>query len=388
MLQPEQIIISHYIAVRKEIMERIRQRDRYLLYFATVSAAILGIYIKDTSFWEILCLVPICCLIVGILYTQTDMNIKLLSLWLRNDYTLMLAEYRKELNLEINLTHWDCSDIEHGDLRGLASSFRYYSVSIILLLSGALACIKIIPNLSKVSTESYILSSNNILFFLLLCTALGAFSPMISRYYRRKDTKFTDYRDIQKQDGKMVMNKTPGTNSTTLDSKKLKTIKELKTIVEGLKKRNCRIVTTNGAFDIIHAGHIRSFKFAKEKGEFLIVGLNSDKSIQSYKSPLRPVNTESLRAEVLSAIQFIDYIVIMDEDDISYPLISELRPHVHVDSEEYMDHYSKLPNISKSDVEIKFIPKYDNLSTTRIVEKAAKIYKMESVLQDERVDKT
>ncbi len=94
---------------------------------------------------------------------------------------------------------------------------------------------------------------------------------------------------------------------------KLKTLDELIKIVEGLKKEGKKIVFTNGCFDLLHLGHIRYLKEAKKLGDILIIGLNSDTSVRSLKGPNRPLVKEEDRAEILSALEAVDYIVIFNE---------------------------------------------------------------------------
>ena len=81
--------------------------------------------------------------------------------------------------------------------------------------------------------------------------------------------------------------------------------KELKEIVENLKKQNKKTVFTNGCFDIIHIGHVRYLKASKQCGDILIVGLNSDSSVKKLKGDSRPVNNQNDRAEILSEFNFI-----------------------------------------------------------------------------------
>ena len=110
---------------------------------------------------------------------------------------------------------------------------------------------------------------------------------------------------------------------------KIKSLDQLKTIVEKLKKQRKKIVFTNGCFDIVHAGHAELFRKAKSLGDVLIVGVNSDSSVKTIKSNVRPIITEKYRMELLSAIQYIDYVVKYDE---STPLkvIQALFPHIVV----------------------------------------------------------
>ncbi len=111
--------------------------------------------------------------------------------------------------------------------------------------------------------------------------------------------------------------------------KKLKILDELMKIVEGLKKEGKKIVFTNGCFDILHLGHIRYLREAKKLGDTLIVGLNSDNSVRSLKGPNRPLVKEKDRAEILSALEVVDYIVIFDESTPKN-LIDKIIPTVLV----------------------------------------------------------
>ena len=94
---------------------------------------------------------------------------------------------------------------------------------------------------------------------------------------------------------------------------KLTRLDELTEITKRLKKESKRIVFTNGCFDLLHLGHIRYLKEARRRGDILIVGLNSDNSARSLKGKDRPLVKEKDRAEILSALEAVNYIVIFDE---------------------------------------------------------------------------
>ena len=85
-------------------------------------------------------------------------------------------------------------------------------------------------------------------------------------------------------------------------------------LVNQIKKQGKTIVATNGCFDILHVGHVRYLKKSRDFGDVLIVGLNSDVSVKSIKGPDRPINNENDRAEVLCALNSVDYVVLFDED--------------------------------------------------------------------------
>ena len=96
---------------------------------------------------------------------------------------------------------------------------------------------------------------------------------------------------------------------------KIKTREEITRIAASLKKQGRQIIFTNGCFDILHRGHVAYLREARLLGDVLIVGLNSDLSIQRLKGPERPVKDQQERAYLLSALEFVDFVVIFEEDD-------------------------------------------------------------------------
>jgi len=110
---------------------------------------------------------------------------------------------------------------------------------------------------------------------------------------------------------------------------KIEDRKDLKKVVERLKKEGKRVVFTNGCFDLIHVGHTRYLQEARKLGDVLIVGVNSDRSVRRIKGKKRPVIPEEERAEVLSALQCVDFVVIFHEPD-PLNIISLLKPDVLV----------------------------------------------------------
>ncbi|MEK7063138.1 MAG: adenylyltransferase/cytidyltransferase family protein [Patescibacteria group bacterium] len=95
-----------------------------------------------------------------------------------------------------------------------------------------------------------------------------------------------------------------------------------------------RIIFANGVFDLLHPGHIKLLQFAKAQGEYLIVGLNSDRSVRELKGPTRPIHSEQDRKIVLESLRFVDEVIIFDEVRPTR-LVAELRPHVIVKGDEY-----------------------------------------------------
>ncbi len=103
------------------------------------------------------------------------------------------------------------------------------------------------------------------------------------------------------------------------------------------------IVFTNGCFDILHPGHLHYLNEAKELGDVLIIGLNSDASVKKLKGPRRPINDEIFRATMLLGLQSVDAVVIFDEDT-PINIISIIKPAIHVKGGDY--NIKELPEYS------------------------------------------
>ena len=161
-------------------------------------------------------------------------------------------------------------------------------------------------------------------------------------------------------------------NSTTTD--KLKTLEQLQAIMKRLKGENERVVWTNGCFDILHVGHILYLQEARKQGDIMVVGLNSDASVSENKGPERPVVCEHDRAQVLSALECVDYIIIFDEKT-PMPLLKILQPDVYAKGGDYT--LDTIEQHERTLVEsyggtIAIIPGREGQSTTCIIDRIAK----------------
>ena len=150
-------------------------------------------------------------------------------------------------------------------------------------------------------------------------------------------------------------------SNTNLEEK----IKSLDEICQILKNSDKKIVFTNGCFDILHAGHIKYLNKAKKLGDILIVGLNSDSSVKRLKGKTRPINSQDSRALLLSALEFVDFVVIFDEDT-PLNLIEKIRPDILVKGADYTGKEVVGSNIAKEVVLVDF---EDGFSTTNIINK-------------------
>ncbi len=158
-------------------------------------------------------------------------------------------------------------------------------------------------------------------------------------------------------------------------NKKLKTLKELKSLIEKRRKKGQIMVFTNGCFDLLHAGHVHYLNLARSLGDFLIVGLNSDTSVKIIKGKLRPINSQEKRAFLLSSLNCVDYIIIFDEETPEN-LIRELKPDILVKGADWEEEEIVGANFVKSyKGEVKRIPLKFKISTTQIIKKILKLYK-------------
>jgi D-beta-D-heptose 7-phosphate kinase / D-beta-D-heptose 1-phosphate adenosyltransferase len=145
--------------------------------------------------------------------------------------------------------------------------------------------------------------------------------------------------------------------------KHIKTWNEISSIIKELK--NKKIVFTNGCFDLLHTGHIKYLEKAKSFGDILIIGLNSDSSVQRLKGLNRPINSELDRAYILASLEVIDYVVIFDEET-PLDLIKLIKPDVLVKGGDYEGKEVVGQEIAK---ELKIVNFIDGKGTSRIIEK-------------------
>ena len=155
---------------------------------------------------------------------------------------------------------------------------------------------------------------------------------------------------------------------------KVVTQAELATIVADLKKQGKKIVTTNGSFDVLHVGHVRSLQQTKSFGDVLIVCVNSDSSVKKYKSDKRPIIGENDRAEMLAALACVDYVTIFTETD-PRAVLELIKPAIHVKSGDYeAEKMIETPTVRKNGGEVRIVPFIKGVSTTDIVKKICDVY--------------
>ena len=132
---------------------------------------------------------------------------------------------------------------------------------------------------------------------------------------------------------------------------------------------NKKVVFTNGCFDILHIGHARYLKEAKDCGGILVVGLNSDESVKKLKGNSRPIISENDRAEMLSHLESVDFIIIFNEET-PLNLIQKVKPDVLVKGGDWkIDQIVGSEIVLKNGGEVKSLSFIDGISTSKIIEK-------------------
>jgi len=155
---------------------------------------------------------------------------------------------------------------------------------------------------------------------------------------------------------------------------KIKTLEQIRKIAAELKKQGKKIVTTNGCFDVLHIGHIRYLRDAKKLGDILIIGLNTDSSVKQYKGDKRPLMPEDERAEMLSALEFVDYIVKFSERD-PRNLLDAIKPDIHVKGGDYkMEQIIEKKVVEKNGGKVVLLPLVHGKSTTNIINRIMEVY--------------
>lgn len=155
---------------------------------------------------------------------------------------------------------------------------------------------------------------------------------------------------------------------------KIKSRDELKQILGELRKSNkdIKIVTTNGSFDLLHSGHVKSLLEAKKHGDILIVGLNSDSSIKQYKSKERPIIPQQERANMLAALECVDFVTIFDET-VPNNFLLAIKPNIHIKSKTGYTGAEK-EALAKIGAKLVLIDDIPGLSTSEIINKICKLY--------------
>ena len=145
--------------------------------------------------------------------------------------------------------------------------------------------------------------------------------------------------------------------------------KNIAKLVQDLKSQGKTIVTTNGCFDILHVGHVRYLQATKAFADVMIVCLNSDVSVKKIKGTDRPINNENDRAEILCALECVDYVVLFDESS-PVDLLCEIKPDVYTKGADYtIETLPEAKPVMQNGGRVEFISFVEGKSTTNVIKK-------------------
>lgn len=162
-----------------------------------------------------------------------------------------------------------------------------------------------------------------------------------------------------------------------LNEQKIKEPKELVEIIQRLKKKGKKIVTYNGSFDLLHSGHIASIQEAKEQGDILIIPLNSDRSIHTYKGPNRPIVPQGDRARMLAALENVDYVTIFDDINPKR-ILALLMPDIHCNGSDWGRDCVEQETVEQNGGMIHILKWKESQSTSNLIKKILEMYKKSS----------
>ncbi len=149
-------------------------------------------------------------------------------------------------------------------------------------------------------------------------------------------------------------------------------VDELNSELQKIRK-NKKVVFTNGCFDILHAGHVTYLQQARSLGDYLVVGLNADKSVTRLKGPTRPVQCEEDRGFILSALSCVDFVVLF-QDDTPKKLIESISPDILVKGGDWpVDKIVGADYVMSKGGQVKSLPFVEGKSSTSIIEKVKKL---------------
>ena len=154
---------------------------------------------------------------------------------------------------------------------------------------------------------------------------------------------------------------------------KILTAAEMRAERDRLHAAGRKLVFTNGCFDMLHAGHVTYLAFAREQGDALCVGLNSDASVQRNKGPLRPVVDERNRATLLASLRAVDYVVVFDDEEPKN-LIAQILPDVLVKGRDWAHYVSGRDIVEANGGHVVLADMVEGLSTTNVIAKIVAAY--------------
>jgi len=156
--------------------------------------------------------------------------------------------------------------------------------------------------------------------------------------------------------------------------RKIFSFETLLPILEAEKAAGKILVTNNGSYDIMHLGHIEGLFYAKSLGDILIVGVNSDLSVRTYKGPNRPINDDHMRTRMLAALSCVDYVFTFDET-VPMSWLARVKPQIHTNGAEYGEDCIERDTVVENGGKVVLLPMVPGYKTSQIIEKILAVYR-------------
>lgn len=156
--------------------------------------------------------------------------------------------------------------------------------------------------------------------------------------------------------------------ATCMSMKKILSLKAAIERIKSLKRQGCRVVFTNGCFDLLHPGHTRYLAEARKLGDCLVVAINSDRSVRQLKGEGRPIFPEAERAEVLASLGCVDYVTVFD-DQTPQRVIAEMLPQVLVKGADWgSDQIVGREEVEAAGGKVVSVPVVEGFSSSALIE--------------------
>lgn len=149
---------------------------------------------------------------------------------------------------------------------------------------------------------------------------------------------------------------------------KIKSLHDILSLLARLRQAGKTIVTNNGSYDLMHVGHLYGLFEAKRQGDVLIVGLNSDCSIKTYKGDDRPINDETMRSLMLAAISAVDYVFLFN-DTTPLNWLEQVKPDIHTNGAEYGEACIEKETVERNGGKLYLLSMIDGYKSSNIIEK-------------------
>ncbi|MEO6966825.1 MAG: adenylyltransferase/cytidyltransferase family protein [Acidobacteriaceae bacterium] len=165
-----------------------------------------------------------------------------------------------------------------------------------------------------------------------------------------------------------------------IDNPKIVTVEEMRVERDKLVAQGKKLVFTNGCFDILHRGHVTYMTFARNQGDALVVGMNTDASVRANKGPDRPINSEQDRAFVLGSLRAVDYVVLFGDDEPK-GIIAQILPQVLVKGRDWAHYVSGREVVEANGGKVVLADMVEGRSTTNTIQRILDVYGKEGASQ-------